>query len=159
MPPETSRSLGSDHPAPELLLREVLPGAHLDLTGRLQEIGWTVDQLDAWARGAAAVVLYDPADGRVLGAGLACQLRPGTFQLLAVTLASGLADRDALVERIARALGDRVRRLGGEHLVASLHASGLSHAQLAAAGFRLGPESVGSAATSPEPVRFGYLEL
>jgi hypothetical protein len=158
VPQESSRSLGSDQRTPELLLREALPGGRLDLTARLHEIGWTADQHDAWTRGAPAVVLCDPADERVRGAGLACELRPGTFQLLAITLASDLADRDALYERIMRALGDRVRRLGGEHLVASLRGSGLSGAQLEAAGFRLAPGSVAST-TSPEPVGFGYLEL
>lgn len=144
--------------APELLLRELSPDDEAGIVDRLQELGWTPDHLGAWAGGAPAVVLYDPVDGRVLGAGLAGELGPGTFQLLAAMVASGIVDRDVLRERIVRAVGDRVRRLGGEQLAVPLQGSGLTDAQLTSMGLGLGPgRATGSAPAVPDGL--AYLEL
>jgi hypothetical protein len=144
---------------PELLLRELLPDGQAGTVRGLQELGWAADHLEVWGGGAPAVVLYDPVDGRMLGAGLAGELRPGCFQLLAAMVASGLVDREVLCERIVRAVGDRVRRLGGEHLAVPLQGSGLSDTQLTAMGLVNGPANVAGTGAPAAPDRLGYLEL
>lgn len=144
--------------APDLLLRELLPADEAEIVDRLKELGWMADHLGAWAAGAPAVVLYDPVDGCVLGAGLASGLGPGTYQLLAAMVAGGLMDRDELCERIVSAVGDRIRRLGGVHLAVPLQGSGLSDDHLAAMGF----DGLADAAGSGDPAvsnGFGVLEL
>lgn len=156
---DTSDGTGPGWSAPELLVRELLPDHHGGIIDRLQELGWTAAHLGAWADGEPAVVLYDPIDGRVVGAGLAGGSGSGSFRLLAAMVASDLVDHADLCERVVRALGDRVRRLGGEHLAIPLQGTGLSDAQLAAMGLVVGPGSAGGTTVPAGADGLGYLEL
>ena len=141
----------------ELLARDARPAERAALAEALHGLGWCRHDLDAWESGAPAAVVYDPVDARIRAAGLARQVAPGTFELLIGAVGDELADRAALGERLIRALGDRLRRLGGVRLLADMDRSGLPAEDLAAAGFRSTPPVAGLGAHAGATL--GCLEL
>jgi hypothetical protein len=123
----------SDDTDDQLLVRDAAPQDRGAVIGLLAGAGWETSQLDAWAAGAPAVVLYDPASDVIYGAAAISALAEGTFALVGWAV-RGVTDAAAATARVVRAVADQARRAGGERLVAVDPAGSEIHS-LVAAGF------------------------
>jgi len=119
-----------------LLIREAAPENRDALVDLLAADGWSRSRLAEWATTGIVLELYDPAYLVPRGGAIVRSAGDATFELLA--WASDLdVDSVEVAQRLVGAIGDILRRNGGERVYVSvLDATPLRLAPLLAVGFR-----------------------
>lgn len=119
-----------------LLIREADPDDREALVQLLAAAGWSPSQLAEWASTATVLELYDPAFLVPRGAAIVRSAGEANFELLA--WATDLdVDSSVVAERLVRAIGDILRRNGGERVYVPVSdASPERVTPLLAVGFR-----------------------
>jgi hypothetical protein len=127
-----------------LLIREAAPEDRDALVDLLAADGWSRSRLAEWATAAIVLELYDPAYLVPRGAAIVRSVEDATFELLA--WASDLdVDSAEVAQRLVGAIGDILRRNGGERVYVSVpDATPLRLAPLLAVGFRPAPSERGA---------------
>jgi hypothetical protein len=119
-----------------LLIREAAPENRDALVDLLAADGWSRSRLAEWATTAIVLELYDPAYLVPRGAAIVRSVGDATFELLA--WASDLdVDSAEVARRLVGAIGDILRRNGGERVYVSVpDATPRRLGPLLAVGFR-----------------------
>jgi hypothetical protein len=142
-----------------LLIREAAPENRDALVKLLAADGWSRSRLAEWATTATVLELYDPAFLVPRGAAIVRAVGETTFELLA--WATDLdVDSAEVAQRLVGAIGDILRRNGGERVYVSVpDATPLRLGPLLAVGFRPASGEHGASAANIEVHADGSKDL